>query len=175
MSDSRFLFRLASLAPLFVFVTACATGNTVQRPVEYQRMSPAEPATGHEAAGLRESPASPRTEPAEAGGNGARGAKSDEPAKTDEPATRDDELQPFPAADVRTALRAALPGLHSCSDGGTHSFDTALRFEPSGKVSKVTVTPPDGPVAKCVRHRLSEIAVTPFKGEAVTVRTPVEL
>jgi hypothetical protein len=82
----------------------------------------------------------------------------------------------FPGEDARTALRAAQGGLRSCSDSAVpQSFDVTLRFEPSGKVSKVDVVPSAGRAASCLRTRLAEVAVTPFKGEPVSLRMPLQL
>jgi hypothetical protein len=82
----------------------------------------------------------------------------------------------FPQDDARTALRAAQGGLRSCSESAIpRSVDVRVRFESTGKVSKVDVVPPDGRAASCVRTRLGEVAITPFKGDPVTLQMTVQL
>jgi len=50
-----------------------------------------------------------------------------------------------------------------------------VKFDPTGRVSKVDVTPATEPVASCVKTKLAEVAVMPFSGEAVTMTTRVRL
>jgi len=92
------------------------------------------------------------------------------------PSTVDDgATTTFPREDARTALRAAEGGLHSCTDSAVpQTLDVSVRFETSGNVSSVEVTPP-GRAASCVESRLREVAVTPFEGQPVTVRLPMTL
>lgn len=60
-------------------------------------------------------------------------------AKTD---AEGEEDRAFPRDDVRTALRVARGGLGSCNDATeARSFEVSIRFEPSGRVSKVEVAP----------------------------------
>src|SRR5690606_29477380 len=73
------------------------------------------------------------------------------------------DARAFPADDAGSALNAASGGLRSClGEGGSSTRDAAVRFEPSGRVSKVDVTPAGDPAATCVRSKLSEVAVLPF-------------
>jgi hypothetical protein len=50
-----------------------------------------------------------------------------------------------------------------------------LKFEPTGRVSNVEVTPASEPVASCVRTKLAAVSVLPFDGDAVTMTTMVLL
>jgi hypothetical protein len=96
------------------------------------------------------------------------GDTSERRAKT----AREAALPPFPRDDVRTALRAAEGGLHSCNQTGTpRTFEAALSFDPSGKVGKVQVIPAD----RCVEARLREVEVTPFRGQSTTVRVAMKM
>ena len=82
----------------------------------------------------------------------------------------------FPKDDAETALRAARGGLRSCADSAVpRALDVTVRFEPSGRVSSVTVSPADGRVASCVRTRLAEISIPAFHGESVALHMPVQL
>lgn len=82
----------------------------------------------------------------------------------------------FPREEVRTALRAAEGGLRSCNDSAVpQTLHVTMRFEPSGSVSAVEVSPSGGRAASCVESRLREVAVAPFQGQPVTVRTSVTL
>jgi hypothetical protein len=86
------------------------------------------------------------------------------------------EASTFPRDDAATALRAAEGGLRSCNDSAVpRPFEVTLHFDPSGKVGKVDVVPGEGHVASCVRARLSEVSVVPFKGEPATLRATVSL
>ncbi len=97
-------------------------------------------------------------------------------AKTDTPKVDPARGSTFPRDDARTALRAAEGGLRSCSDSAVpRTLQVTMRFEPSGKVSTVEVSPPDGRAAACVQQRLREVAVAPFEGQPVTIRMPVTL
>jgi hypothetical protein len=91
------------------------------------------------------------------------------------PGTAKDADRDFPADDVRTAMRAAADGLRSCGDVEAHTFQAALRIEPTGHVSRVDVTPKDGASAECIRGRLAELAVPSFSGDSVTVLMPISL
>jgi hypothetical protein len=54
-------------------------------------------------------------------------------------------------------------------------FEATLRFDPSGRVGKVDVSPPDGRVASCIRSRLGEVTLRSFEGDPVTARMAFEL
>lgn len=78
--------------------------------------------------------------------------------------------------DARTALNAASPGLKACGrDGAPTAIDAEVRFEPSGNVSTVEVKPAVEPVATCVREKLEEVAILPFRGEPLTVRMHIRI
>ncbi len=82
----------------------------------------------------------------------------------------------FPRDEAQTALRAAEGGLHSCNDGASpRSLEVTLRFDPSGNVSDVDVSPADDRAAECVRARLSDVSVMPFEGGPVTVKRSIAL
>jgi hypothetical protein len=160
---------LLLLAPLFVFVTACASSGGTQQAVGLRAGGESEQVQGRGGLLTNAATAQKGREDWEAPLEGDRAAKSIDDAKGS-----DDEPL-FPAEDVRTALRAAAGGLRSCGDAQAHSFQAALRFEQSGRVAKVEVTPAAGPIAECIRGRLAQISVTPFGGGPVTVMMPVEL
>lgn len=104
--------------------------------------------------------------------SGTAGERMEVPSSRAETTSAD--ARPFPAEDARTALNAAARGLRSCRvERGPQAIDATLRFEPSGRVSKVEVTPATEPVAACVRMKLAEVTVMPFEGEAVTMSTKV--
>src|SRR5688572_21485827 len=74
--------------------------------------------------------------------------------------------------DARTALNAASHGLKSCrSENGPATVMVTVKFERTGKVSAIDVRPAVEPVATCVRHKLSQMAVLPFEGDPVTMST----
>lgn len=103
------------------------------------------------------------------------GCAPDRPARTVE-LTSGDTLGAFPEHDARTAIAAASHGLHSCkTPDGPMEMDAILRFEPSGKVGAVEIAPFDPDVAPCVKHRLTQIEVRPFAGDATTLRARVKL
>lgn len=109
---------------------------------------------------------------------GVAGCHSAEEAK--DPSSRAEttsaDSRAFPADDARTALNAASHGLKSCRvEGGPSVVDAAVKFDPTGRVSKVDVTPEAEPVASCVKTKLAEVAVMPFEGQAVTMTTRVRL
>ncbi len=83
----------------------------------------------------------------------------------------------FPRDDAKTALRAAQGGLRSCRAIASDfsPLEATLRFEPSGKVSRVDVAPPtaNAETASCVRSRLAEISIPKFTGDPVIVKMPV--
>ena len=82
----------------------------------------------------------------------------------------------FHEHDARTALNAASRGLRSCrAEGGPSTVDATVKFEPSGKVSKIDVTPASEPVASCVKTKLAEVSVLPFDGEPITMAMMVRL
>ena len=87
------------------------------------------------------------------------------------------EARPFPRSDAQTALAAAARGLRVCRvGGGAEELRARLRFEPSGEVGEVELSPSgDDPVASCVKKKLEQVAVLPFDGDAVTVRMRVRL
>lgn len=90
--------------------------------------------------------------------------------------TSADSRAAFPADDARTALNAASHGLKSCRAAeGPAEVDAAVKFEPSGKVTKVDVTPAAEPVASCVKTKLADVSVMPFAGEPVTMSMRVRL
>ena len=97
--------------------------------------------------------------------------------ETTSPPTSDEhDTSTFPREEVRTTLRAAEGGLRSCNDGAIpQTFHVTMRFEPSGHVSTVEVSPAGSHAASCVEGRLREVAVAPFRGQPVTVRMPVTL
>lgn len=79
-----------------------------------------------------------------------------------------------PEHDVRTALNAASPGLRKCrAEGGPSTVDARVTFEPSGKASKIDVAPASEPVASCVKKKLADVSVLPFRGEPITMTTMV--
>lgn len=106
----------------------------------------------------------------------ARSAKTETAKHDSASAIEESRGSAFPREDARTALRAAEAGLRSCTESPVpRTLHVTMRFEPSGRVSRVEVAPADGRAASCVRSRLSEVAVTPFEGQPVTVRLPVTL
>lgn len=79
--------------------------------------------------------------------------------------------------DAKTALSAARPNLRSCrrNHGATPVvFDATLKFEPSGKVSRVLIAPA-GPVADCVRADLTQVEIPSFDGAPVEVEMQITL
>jgi hypothetical protein len=174
-------FRFAALTTLsLVALGACASATSNQKPSDLARRQAADPSSGHpQDITVRELGHSTRAEGAlgtGAPGVAPRGAKTGAEAN----ATPGVAASTIPYEDARTPLRAAAGGLRSWRPRGKpnapRAFEALLRFEPSGKVSRVDLTPADGAAAAaCVRGRLSEIAVTSFTGDPVTVKMPVRL
>lgn len=82
-----------------------------------------------------------------------------------------------PREDAQTALRAARPALRACrrsTQGMPVMFEATLEFEPSGKVSRVTIEPA-GPVADCVRSDLTQVEIRSFEGPPLEVQIQVTL
>lgn len=175
------MLRTMALAPLLA-LTACGSAAPnplmVGRPSE-SRWAGHDVRTGQRSAEDEGRGATARREDA-AGETSSRAAKADgtgDPplgAKGLAEAPVEERPASLPYEEMLTTLRAAEGGLHSCRDDeGPRSFGVVLRFETTGKVGRVDVTPPNGAAAACVRRRLSEITVMPFSGEPVSVRMSV--
>lgn len=86
------------------------------------------------------------------------------------------DARAFPEHDARTALNAASRGLKSCRRAaGPSALEAKVKFEPSGNVSNVDVSPAAEPVATCVRQKLASVSVMPFEGEPVTMAVHVQM
>lgn len=102
------------------------------------------------------------------------GCHADRPAETT--TTSGTAAHPFPQDDAKTALVAAAKSAHVCRQAGEPAaFDVNVRFEPSGRVSQVTVAPMDGAEAACVKGKMTDVAVMPFEGAAVTLPVRVTM
>jgi hypothetical protein len=183
ISGSRHSFFLAAFAAV-VALSGCGVTRPAAVATNHQNHQPAE-LTRRQSAGqfvCREDDVTVRElRNAEYQANGCGGASTGASGSGERTAknTRDATTakRPFPRDDARTALRAAARGLRSCSDATPLSFDAHLRFEPTGKVSEVAIPANEiaQPIATCVKTRLTEVALTPFDGDPVTVRMRVEL
>ena len=180
--DSPSMSRIAALASCLLLVAACSsTRARAPEPAAAARHQAADQPGGCGAApeirGRHCPHAGKLTSDRSGVGGGARAAKTG--ITEDAAETRSEGVtgrSTFPRDDARTALRAAEGGLRSCNDSAVpRTLHVAMRFEPSGKVSTVEVSPADGRVASCVQSRLREVAITPFEGRPVTMRVPVTL
>lgn len=174
------MFRFAALASLLFSAACSSTTPRAERPSEPARQEAAGPSRGCldtvEIGTRRCRAATERASERVEGQIGARSAKSD--ATKRETSITDDasEASTFPRDDARTALRAAEGGLRSCNESAVpRTVDVTMTFEPSGNVSAVEVSPSGGRAASCVEGRLREVAVAPFQGQPVTIRTPLTL
>lgn len=140
--------RIAALAPLFLLLTASCSA----------------------------SPPTAATTPSGALAPSGRAAADDDASDAPHDAPSGPASGAFPRDEAQTALRAAEGGLHSCNDGASpRSLEVTLRFDPSGNVSDVDVSPADDRAAECVRARLSDVSVMPFEGGPVTVKRSIAL
>lgn len=171
--------RIAALVPA-LFSMACGPASTPPKPAETVMIPRAEEVRGQATA--RAVAERDRAATLDRGRGSERDGWDGRSALKTK--TEAEEERAFPSDDVGTALRVARGGLGSCNDAtAARSFDVALRFDPSGRVSKVEVTPSrddpartaDDEVGRCVQRRLSEISVRSFDGSPVTIRMTVDL
>jgi hypothetical protein len=99
------------------------------------------------------------------------------PAKVEEGSQQPSAAKPgkFSAKAARSAVDRVAARARGCKVAGepTGSVSTTITFEPSGKVSDVTVTTPrfvGTKVARCVVSRLNDARVPEFSGGPVTVK-----
>jgi hypothetical protein len=166
--------RIAAVSSAVLFLMLAACNSSTPKPSQA-------PSSSESAAIGEASPRRPRqhrelaTEEAR-----EKAAKNDPNATAAAPAK-----QAFPRDDAKVALRAAEGGLRSCRLGhDAWEVEVMVKFEPtSGNVSNVDVTPMRGSretelfktFESCVKSRLTEVAVTPFAGNAVTMTVPMKL
>lgn len=97
------------------------------------------------------------------------------PAAARAPVATPETAPSFPHDDAKTALVAATRGLKACRGAEPTVVHATLEFEPSGRVSRLEITPSAGRLADCVRADLAQVAIPSFEGPPVAMQMRVRL